>query len=539
MALLVLGLIITLASYSKILFGFFQQDEWLSLAFNHLLGPNILNVISQSFAPSVGHYQPLNTLILYWMTTVFRVNYMPYSLTSILLHLANVVMVYFLALGVFKEKKLSFITSLLFGVGAAAHQATSWVMADVGIHLSTFFALASLISFSIFLERAETKLFFNSLALLVVSLLFKETAIGFFIFYPIMFYVFAGTKLKKIRKFPILILVTGFAYLLSRVLMIAIPSSYANNNTLVTHSQSFFHLIYNMITIPALSLVQAIIPSSLLVEFSRFITTRLPTSLTGEFGTTAFDIFANKRVLESLNILLFASILYLIFLVIKKIGSSFQKKVIISAVLFIIVNSLIYALAPDQSGIMTIVESRNLYFISIATSFLLVFIFKKISPAIYLIIILNIILLNGYLTHLNMNASDRRTVLNQIKNDYPVLPKRTLVYIESDTSYYGLPDTVRIVPFQSGFGQTLLVWYMDADYFPNSFFKDRFLWEIKEQGYRQESDRGFGYFRDFGLLKQTIKEYNLPIDSVISYFWNGKFHTFTNTTEKTRLKLKN
>ena len=49
--------------YARILGGFFEQDEWSSFAYNFSIPAE--NIIQQSFAPTVGHYQPLNTLVLY------------------------------------------------------------------------------------------------------------------------------------------------------------------------------------------------------------------------------------------------------------------------------------------------------------------------------------------------------------------------------------------------------------------------------------------------------------------------------------------
>ena len=64
----------------------------------------------------------------------------------------------------------------------------------------------------------------------------------------------------------------------------------------------------------------------------------------------------------------------------------------------------------------------------------------------------------------------RHNILNQISEDNLKLTDKQVFYTESDTSYYGLPDETKILPFQSGFGQTLLVWFEKSERFPNDFF---------------------------------------------------------------------
>ena len=133
----------------------------------------------------------------------------------------------------------------------------------------------------------------------------------------------------------------------------------------------------------------------------------------------------------------------------------------------------------------------------------------------------------------------RHNILNQISEDNLKLTDKQVFYTESDTSYYGLPDETKILPFQSGFGQTLLVWFEKSERFPNDFFRDHYLWPIDSQGYKEVDNRGFGYFRDFNLLKSKITEYNLSESSVIAYSWDSKTNKLTNISDIIRLKLKN
>jgi len=123
--------------------------------------------------------------------------------------------------------------------------------------------------------------------------------------------------------------------------------------------------------------------------------------------------------------------------------------------------------------------------------------------------------------------------------DNPKLPKNAVFYTESDSVYYGLPDQEKILPFQSGFGQTLLVYYQQNEQYSYKFYKDFFLWEISEQGYRETDGRGFGYYHNFDLLKKDLKQYNIPTDSIIAYSWNSKASTLINITDEVKARLDN
>jgi hypothetical protein len=131
----------------------------------------------------------------------------------------------------------------------------------------------------------------------------------------------------------------------------------------------------------------------------------------------------------------------------------------------------------------------------------------------------------------------RSEILTTIKKTYPNLLPKAVFYTESNSSYYGLPEKDKIMPFQSGFGQTLLAWYYKDEMFPKEFFNDRFLWEIKDQGYREFSNRGFGYYRDIDLLKSTVLEYKIPKESIYAFSWDSKHRILRNISDRIRQEI--
>jgi hypothetical protein len=180
----------------------------------------------------------------------------------------------------------------------------------------------------------------------------------------------------------------------------------------------------------------------------------------------------------------------------------------------------------------------------------MIFLILSISTTLFknrwgtLSIILPILLLNVLVTRIEINkvsesGNIRKNILDQISSDYPKLNNKQILYFESDTSYFGLPENVRILPFQSGLGQTLLVWYHRRENFDSIFFKNEFLWEIDSQGYLEHGVRGFGYFREFDKLAESLKYNNLAPDNVIAYRWNSRTSSLIEITAEIRKKLNN
>lgn len=198
------------------------------------------------------------------------------------------------------------------------------------------------------------------------------------------------------------------------------------------------------------------------------------------------------------------------------------------------------------AGNFVYLESRYLYVTAVGSSLLLALVFNYLLTrfgrivwiAIVIFLIGNIYQVNSLLTSQVELGEKRREILSDIRGRKPDLPDKVIFYTESDRSYYGLPDTEKIMPFQSGLGETLMIWYQPTENFPVGFYKDNFLWEITDQGYKEVEDRGFGYFRDFSLLKKTVVSYKLPPESIIAFRYDSSAHALVDITNEIRLKIK-
>jgi len=457
-------------------------------------------------------------------------------MVSIVWHILNSYLVFHLAKKMFKEDWQAVFSGILFAVFASGQQATSWVVANGSTQGATTLVLLSLIYF------LEAKLFL-SILMLILSMLFKEIAIGMFAFYPILI-LFQNYFAKKrlFDKRMIYFVAVALFYVVFRYLtFLGIFSDITA--PVVTESQSQSEILFNIATFPIKGISQTFIPPYVFLETSKFIADKLPDGIAGAPGTTYFDNFYLKYILSLLTNIVFGfTVLISIFAI--KYKKRNLAVIALLSLLFVGANSAIYALSPGRSGFVPIIDSRNLYMPSIGMIFFIVSIaslfknWKWSAATLSIFVVFNMLITRIELQGISEVGKNRLNILNQISRDNLKLKDRQIFYIESDTSYYGLPDAVKILPFQSGFGQTLLVWFNDYENFPIEFFDNAYLWPIDSQGYKEIDGRGFGYFRDFDLLKDTIKEYNLPVESVVAYSWDSKQEKLVNITNEIRLKLK-
>src|SRR5581483_3132498 len=241
-----------------------------------------------------------------------------------------------------------------------------------------------------------------------------------------------------------------------------------------------------------------------------------------------FETFGAQKLMELISII--AGVFILIFTIhISILKKTHNRFIPLFCLFWLIFNSLIFSFSPETKGIVFTVDSRNLYFTSVGICILIVYmadLFSKRNKLKFAIVMLFVLSFNFYFLKLNLSklaevGVARKKILDQIMDEHPLLPDQTIFYIESDTSFYGLPIQIRTLPFQSGFGQTLLSWYEESKNFPADFFTDRFLWDIDSQGYKRVDGTGFGYFRDFSDLLNFYNKTQEKNVSIIAYSFNS------------------
>lgn len=543
--LLWLGIIIFIIFlYRKAPFLFFQQDEWLAFARRIVLEKqSILVTLIEAFNPTVGHFNPLNFLMIGSMFSLFHLNFISYMAVSIFLHLISVVLVFWLATLLTKSSPLAILSALMFGVWASASQATTWAVADTATHWATIFGLLSLISLFKFLRRFDKRSYILMISFLMISVFFKEITIGLFILLPAAIYIYSKDSLKRKVKMMFPVLLSGAVFLGMRIFMFFLPKSQVVESV-VTKTLSFRQVFINLVILPINMFSQSLIPNQ---PYLNTLVKLLTAVIKGykDFFVNWDNIFIECFLFTFVSTIIFFILIIFTISVFSRKRRGVLKKNILFLFLWIFLNSLIFAFSPERTSVFYLVDSRNLYFVSVGVILLVLILLDELikKPAIFYSVILLVLVGNIYSleTNLSMLSSQgivRRNILNTIKKAYPRLTEKVVFYTESDSSYYGLLPEEKILPFQSGLGQTLLVWYYSDEYFPEQFYQNKFLWEIRSQGYQEFGGRGYGYFRNLELLKDNVKRYNLSPDSIYAFSWNGSAGEIKDISDKIRQNLK-
>lgn len=527
-----------LVLFSPLFKAYYQQDEWL--AFNRLFilaESTTLEKIKNIFIPTSGHYTPLNLLVLLFEFTLFKIKYEGYLLASLVLHIICTLLFFKLAKRLVSDNFLSFLMALLFAVLSSTFQATAWVIADVGTHMSTMLTLISLIFFQKFIEIKENKHFVYSLLFLVVSFLFKEISLATLLVYSIGILLL---RKKRDTKF-ILPLIVLFGFVVLRFML------NRSDETILREATSQSSTFYSLITFPFKTYFQTLVPGQILIDASRIIAKIVYKLIHPELvlNSWQFDVFVEYEVFEFIVVGFGLVILGLLIKLIIKNWKSKTYKIALFWIIFSSLNALIFSISPEKTGRLSVFESRNLYLISVGVIFSINLVLYKFieNKKILYFLILCFIFFNAFLTirdstSLAKQTGLRKQVLSQILYENPSIKSKTIFYTESNTSYFGLPENIKIMPFQSGFGQTLIVNYHNIGDIGIDFLKNRYLWELQEQGYKEIGNQGFGYFREKELLINTIRDKNLDEVDIIAYSWDGSINMLVNITKNIKEELK-
>lgn len=520
---LVLGLISWL--YLPLVRSYFQHDEIRALGTFITTNATPSQSIITAFYPNRAHYVPLHHLVFALYVSVFKLNFEAYALLSIASHLAVTVGVYFLADVVFKNKIQSLAVAGLFGTFAAIHQATTWPLADINVHGAALFAVISLICW--FKGKPN-----SALVYLLISLLFKEIAIGFFVIY---LWLALKGKQKTKRETVSKVGIVGGLYGALRALMLFAPQAHVDDQV-VFESQSVSEVVKNLLNFPSKIIAQTLIPANYQIVIFKRLAAYLPMKLTGLPGTTAFDLFIENKVLHYFAIAVLASVVVLWWQTRKRGKNSF---VLAFSLAFVIVNSLIYVFSPARGGVIPVVDSRNLYLPAVGFALFIVAVVDQIltTQANKVLLVAGLVLVNSYwlqraVGDIAQVGLERKQILQRISSDYPTLPLNVIVLAESDSAYYGLPEAERTLPFQTNFGYNLLLWYSQVQYVPKDFLSNpNFLYKLTDQQYLEVGDYAYGYFYDRAKLREflVLNKLDLNAVTVVSYYYDSKQHVLIQT----------
>lgn len=526
-------LLATLFTFHKIFSIFFQQDEWLG--FGLMIGYGWESILGKFAEGGSFHFVPLVLAIDYILFKVFGLNSMPYNTLAILSHTLNGVLVFLIIekllnrideKSIAKNVYLALLGSIFFVTSSVASQLITWPVVNINVlSLSlTLFAWLLLLKYQANVNL--TVLGFIEGILTVLALLIVEYSAGLILFIPFVFYLLFK-QVKRKRGFLTTFFATVSGYFLARFIFSFLMSTQQGNSGANID-------IWQLMFFPLRYFGQILVPEKVILEI-------------GAVFSSSDALIENVFFIPIVSLIGTIVIFGVSYLLLKsKNKSNTSYEILLISIGFIVFSFLPYLFLLLNSVSFSIIPPRYLYFgasgIAIL-SIVIVEIFiqekKKMAKQVLLSLTLLLIILNIYINYLNLNtlhniSIDRENMLKKIKVENPKLPNKTVFYIESDRHYYNV--IFKIPPFQSGFGQTLLVWFDSQENFPEDFFKEMFLWEIGDQGYKEFNGRGFGYFREFNELKNSIKNNNLDPESVISYKINN--NNLENITDEIQTKLK-
>ncbi|KKS13014.1 hypothetical protein A2875_01400 [Candidatus Gottesmanbacteria bacterium RIFCSPHIGHO2_01_FULL_46_14] len=516
-----LYLVAAIFTFWKLPFTFFQQDEWLIIGTYLYLDKAGLDWLHRFFIyKQLTHMVPFTHFVSYTQFELFRTNFYLYGLTAITIHLINTVLVYHLSSLLLKKRVLAFIAGFLFLTTSISHQGFTWIATTIGTSVSTLFFLMSLIFFSKYLNQTTSQIrhLILSMIFFFSSLLFKETSLFGFLLFPAFWFIYKRKDFIKAKMLLIVFFPLGFLYMSVRIINVYLINKGSNMEAAFVQPGLDVY-IFRLFTLPLKFISQGILPqefiiniASNLVKFSYPLLENLNPHIAQSVGA---DIVSN----------LFSVLVIAISII-------FYSKTILLSLVFISLSSLPLIFVPGKAGYNSLIDGRHLYIAEIFTSILLTVLIyavylrlarKKLALSIVSIIVISLILfhvgkIRGDIDQQVSIGLIRKSIINNITRLYPKLPQRVIFYIESDKAYYGLAPQDYILPFQSGFGQTLLVWYNEhGEEFPACFFEDQYLYVQVSEGYRECGGRGFGYFRKKENLKKTLREHSIPFKNIFAF----------------------
>lgn len=190
-----------------------------------LVWENIRDIFTESY---YGQYSPMNQLMYLVIYSIGGYNPFYFHLVSLLLHIANVCMVFFIVQHLLTDTRrlqnrkrimeISAITSLLFSIHPLQVEAVAWISASK-VLLFSFFYLAGTLTFIKYIKTQKKWLYIATILLFLLSFGSKEQALSFPVWIVCLYWIY-GYSLKNIKTwyqitpFIIIALVCGLFFLL-------------------------------------------------------------------------------------------------------------------------------------------------------------------------------------------------------------------------------------------------------------------------------------------------------------------------------------
>jgi protein O-mannosyl-transferase len=194
----------------------------------------------------MGNYHPVTILTLATEYHFFGLNATGYHTVNLLLHLLNVILVFYTVFLLSDKLEIALVASLLFGIHPMHVESVAWA-AELKDLLYTFFFLSSYIFYLKYLKNRHKKFYIYALLLFLVSLLSKAMAASLPVVLLLTDY-FKGRKISLkaiLEKVPFFLLAIAFGV----VAVLAQKSSGTTFNIeIFTFPQRLIFAFYGFIT---------------------------------------------------------------------------------------------------------------------------------------------------------------------------------------------------------------------------------------------------------------------------------------------------
>jgi len=525
-------------TYKDITRNFFEQDEWAVLAYNIVFGQlSSWEKIKFLFSSSgiLSHFIPLTMYSFYLMNKVFGLQMNWYFFTIIIVHVTNSICVFLLTRKLIKNELIALCAGLFFGINWASSQAVTWFAAAFGVQFSTFFFLSSVLLYCIFLENKNKKIFFTSVVLFIFSFLFKESTLTLIIIYPLLFSYFKKISIlhlfrKKNRGNFLWFFISVIFFFIFKIILLYV-NPYFVSATIGNTSQAPFILIPRILFYPLLAFSQIYDPGGIIFHLATpFIHYEYPALVSSD----AFSGIVATIGPDVLYLLLSFLLLQICFITILHMKKKHQQTAYFTLLGMVSFFASILPYVPLPRFI-SFLELRYYYTPNIFASMILAVclwywvsnaFFKKYTVVIVLILTGTIVFFHYQqiqkdLYQKLLTAKERKALLTQMKLLLPGLSEKINVFFMTGDGYdYLLPGLK--IPFQSGFGNILMIEYYDNTHITPKLVDNNYLYGLKEQGYKMYHGVGFGYYFEKDMLLRDLKNKKFFINSIHAFSWDRK-----------------
>jgi len=589
--------ILTFTLFQSLFRSYFEADEWVHFTYylpltrkpDGFLTAFISTFVNTGFLTGEGqHINPIATEIFFLNTKFFGLNYAPYAFMSLLLHAVNSFLIfYFIKTLLHKKENIkkniyALLGSLFFALAPTPLHTITGAAPFYGANvLSVTLFLLCVISFKTAFIKRKKKLIYVAVVFLFLALFSKETSVFLFILLPFMALIEKGIfSLKFLGKIFFLCLIgySIFRFLIPNFYILPekltnmlinnyVPSSYQKNatvkpvdtGTIVSRDLSIYknlpgEVLLRTITFPLRMIGTLFLPRATVFSIVQFITPVIVPTIDDSSAQLSFLYGSGNFVviyLASLGILIFCIKLVLGFV---RKRSLDDARALMTGLAIIILGALplvAIIFSFPRWGYDFYFDSRHYYNSNIGAAIVFPFLlfglskfvskFFRIRKISLVVLVLFIIWLfnNMYVLGLtkaqfiNKYGSDRREVVNQLKNYIPILPKKTVFYFETDRlSAFG-PN----LPFYTSIPQALTVVYYDKSPLPDSFFS-KTLFNGKPQGYYYSQGRGFGYYTSKKDLADALSIKSFSVNDIYGFYYYAQNVKLKNITSQLRGEMK-